>query len=399
MPCEECPTHAARVAAIASELGSAMAMDPADRRDLHEAALWHESPFLGKPSSFERLAADLGLVVPAQSRAPHSESTRVKDVLAAFYDSRRLNRETEPLVTILRSADRLDEQLERELFEQDSAGTEPLGRDLLDSALAALRTATRDELRAAALRLPMFPEAYLEAMRTLTASGTEPHQIEKVAARDPVLAGALLRTANSAMYGRRGEVRSLLQAIARIGPDFARQVLLATMLRGVFAGPSLRVQWNHAIEAAELAADLASDAGVASLAEASLAALVHDIGLVALEFLSAGAIARRDRLVDGGVPLRGAEWIVFGFDHAEAGAVVLDEWRFPAGLIEAVRCHHTPDATTAPLAPLLYLVEFLTCSEEDYPSAARLHSACRRLHIDLNDLIRRRSRNRLGAAL
>jgi HD superfamily phosphohydrolase YqeK len=51
-------------------------------------------------------------------------------------------------------------------------------------------------------------------------------------------------------------------------------------------------------------------------------------------------------------------------------------------IVEAIRCHHTPERSSSPLASLLYIAEFVADSDEDLPSYARLASACRQAGID-----------------
>jgi putative nucleotidyltransferase with HDIG domain len=155
----------------------------------------------------------------------------------------------------------------------------------------------------------------------------------------------------------------------------AKGVLLAAVLRPVFGSPHLRPQWTHALEAADVAQQLAEQSGMIPPEEAVLAALVHDIGVLALSLVNSNARRRRERLIAAGCPSRSAERLIFGFDHAEASAVVLKAWRFPESIVNAVRHHHSPEKADSKLAALLYLTEFWTCSEEDIPSMARLSGA------------------------
>ena len=57
-----------------------------------------------------------------------------------------------------------------------------------------------------------------------------------------------------------------------------------------------------------------------------------------------------------------AEREVFGFDHAEAGARLLERWNLPASLVTAVRRHHAPLESPSPsLLPCLVHVADAVC--------------------------------------
>jgi HD-like signal output (HDOD) protein len=149
----------------------------------------------------------------------------------------------------------------------------------------------------------------------------------------------------------------------------------------VYDSPCMRPLWRHALESADTAAYLALRTQFLSAPEAALAGLVHDIGALAISLLDRGATSACNRLRAAGCPPTVAEWIVCGFDHAEAGAVVLETWGFPTDLVQAVRHHHAPEKSDTALAAMLYLVEFWTCGDEDLPSAVRLDLAAQRLDL------------------
>src|SRR6266566_7529641 len=82
--------------------------------------------------------------------------------------------------------------------------------------------------------------------------------------------------------------------------------------------------------------------------EAYAAGLLHDVGIVALlwvsphEFRRSIEQARADR-----VPLHIAEETVLGVTHCEAGKIIATSWHLPPELIEVIACHHAPALATA----------------------------------------------------
>ncbi len=123
------------------------------------------------------------------------------------------------------------------------------------------------------------------AVRLLAALADERTAFKEVArliALDPVLAGEVLRLANSGLYGRRFEVRSVLQAITMLGTKVLSQVTMtAALWRGLprRSAPFVREWWRHSIAAALVARQGYRDV---SPDFAYTAALLHGVGQLAL---------------------------------------------------------------------------------------------------------------------
>jgi hypothetical protein len=96
---------------------------------------------------------------------------------------------------------------------------------------------------------------------------------------------------------------------------------------------------------------------------------------------------RYHRLTEQGhCPPTYAELLLFGCDHGEIGAGVLDGWAFPQDLVEAVRLHHQPERSESHLTSLVYLAEFWSGLDEDLPSVIRVEQCSRRTGVSLDSL-------------
>jgi putative nucleotidyltransferase with HDIG domain len=218
--------------------------------------------------------------------------------------------------------------------------------------------------------------------------------MEAVASLDPVLAGRLIQTANSAYYSPRLPIGTVFQAVSYIGTETARRVLLAAALRGNFSCQQAHLLWNHSLDVAQTAELIAMQASSKiDPSQAFLAGLIHDIGRLAFAIMPIAFQERFQRLTDGGCPPVEVEMCLSGRCHGEVGAETLSQWKFPEEIIEAVRWHHRPERSALPLSSLLYLAEFITESQEDLPSYVRMDTATHLAGISMAALAEIRQKN------
>jgi diguanylate cyclase (GGDEF)-like protein len=170
--------------------------------------------------------------------------------------------------------------------------------------------------------------------------------IAKVISNDPALVAKILKTVNSPAFALRQEVRTVSHAVALLGVNSVRTLVLSfSLLRDVRKGQraALTNYWKRSVVAALCARELASVLKFAYREEAFLVALLQDIGILALRQLgepvyndlleSAGW--DHDRLVSG-------EQVAFDCDHAEVGAWLAARWRLPERFCQAVGYSHKP---------------------------------------------------------
>ncbi len=254
--------------------------------------------------------------------------------------------------------------------------------------LAVVPSVDRRQVDRIVSSLPVFPAVALTAMQLAVNPDASAVQLEKLIGTDPVLAGEVLRTANSPLFSPVTPIRTIRQAVMFMGLPEACRVLSAASLRPIFQSPLLRPLWTHSLEVARFTEALARASGKADPEEAFLTGLIHDVGRLALWKLPANVSARYRQLLDQGCEPLFAEVLLCGFDHAAAGADVARHWRLPPAISEAIENHHQPERTNSPLACLLYLSEHWSGANEDLPSLARLHIALGQTSLTKTDLDR-----------
>jgi len=235
-------------------------------------------------------------------------------------------------------------------------------------------------------RLPISRVVGVQALAALQKESSSLPDIEAIVSKDPVLSAHLVKVANSALLSFGHEARTVAQAIARVGFERTRLHIWGMSMKRLFSSPSLKEIWEHSVRAAQVTRRLAEMTRVVAPDEASLAALVHDIGQIVLSNLgesferSSVALRRQGRYrID-------IERQLCGSSHAEIGADLLEAWAFPEYMVEAVRYHHAPSKSSLALPALLYVTESWMENDEDVYDPREHSSALRHLGLKKTDL-------------
>ncbi len=176
-------------------------------------------------------------------------------------------------------------------------------------------------------RLPAFSPIAVRLLAVLADEVSSFKEVSDLIALDPVLAGEVLRLANSGLYGRRFEVRSILTAIAILGVGKLSQIAVTAVLwRGLprRTSPFVRDWWRHSIAGALVARRASEDVHTDF---AYTAALLHGVGQLAL-FQDAPHdypnLVERSHVY--GLDLLAGERDLFGVDHAALAGALLESW-------------------------------------------------------------------------
>lgn len=199
-------------------------------------------------------------------------------------------------------------------------------------------------------RLPNVPEVYLELKEALRQEETDARVLGAILRKDIAMTAKILKLVNSAFFGLRRSVADPQDAVAYLGIDTIRTLVLtnsifeqAPVLGGV--GFTLADLWEHSMGVATGAKAILRAEGLPAVAqeEAFVGGVLHDVGVLILASNFQEDYARCTALVASeGVRLATAEQEVFGVTHAEVGAYLLGLWALPAAILRIVSLHHRP---------------------------------------------------------
>lgn len=223
-----------------------------------------------------------------------------------------------------------------------------------------------DLLKAAALPGTLGTGAWSvpRLLSTLYRPDASARDVAEVVGQHPAMTAAVLRIANSALYGQTRAVATLDHAVLLLGLETVRGIAAATSMREALLrreggspvdGAALL---SHGVATAVAAQALARAARPELAAEAFVAALLHDLGIALLARASAeGATAVVAALrADPTQDVAALERAALGIDHTRAAEVVFASWRLPDALVAAVRHHDDPGAAPERAQPLATLV-------------------------------------------
>ncbi|HEX3718069.1 MAG TPA: HDOD domain-containing protein [Verrucomicrobiae bacterium] len=214
--------------------------------------------------------------------------------------------------------------------------------------------------------LPMISETARKLVTLLAESDTHRDELVRTIRCDNVLTAKILRVCNSADAGLKHPVASLDQAVLMLGDSVLFRMVSAigfgADMRRALPGYAIEANglWSHSLVVG-LGAEYISKSETYGSFQPSLAftaGLLHDIGkLLLTQILTAKNRADiRQKMTVNGLLRVEAERAVLGVDHAEAGACLLEKWRLPEILVEAVAHHHSPIVQpTIHLSGVVYL--------------------------------------------
>jgi HD-like signal output (HDOD) protein len=213
-------------------------------------------------------------------------------------------------------------------------------------------------------RIPSLPSLYSELMALLQREEAGLGEVARLIRRDLGVASEVLKLANSVHCASDRPVSELGQAVAMLGIDSLRSLVLFRGLISGFDSPrpqglDLEKLWFHSFQVATGVRKLAVLEGETRLADLAFSVgLLHDVGLVVLATEPSGRYHSVLELAQASrVPLAVLEHDTYGVDHAQVGAHLLNLWGLPPAFCLPVREHHAPPSGGEgfPLSAALHL--------------------------------------------
>ncbi|MDG2036332.1 MAG: HDOD domain-containing protein [Pseudomonadales bacterium] len=216
-------------------------------------------------------------------------------------------------------------------------------------------------------QLPMLPDVAVRIIEMSNDSDLYATKVSEVIANDPALSARLLQVSNSSIFPSRHEITNLNQALTILGVQLTMSIAIGfaiiDMMRSRESADSdfnHDAFWRKSVLGAIAAIEMRSELSGVEQGDLFIAALMQDIGMIALETLEG---KKYTQIVNGArshLDLIELERRMFGVDHAEIGAAILERWHLPSMHIQSVRnSHYLLEAKSiTSLSELEYAVAF-----------------------------------------
>ena len=207
-------------------------------------------------------------------------------------------------------------------------------------------------LRTLDIDIPAQPESLMQLSLLLADDEINLDAVTLLIERDMALAAAVLKAVNSSMYGLKGRVQSVLQAVQYLGLREVAGITYEMGLRAVFKpNPLLDPVWERAARRGLLMGRIAQELGTDAWAAHS-AGLFEECGKAVLLRHAADHYGAMLRAARNDAELCDLERVGFGVSHDALGAALCESWGLGAAAVASVR-HHVAVQFGQPVPPQL----------------------------------------------
>jgi len=199
--------------------------------------------------------------------------------------------------------------------------------------------------------LPTIPIVATKVLRLLDEPEAEIGEIAELILSDQVMAARVIKMVNSPVFRPVERIKSIKQAILRLGDQQIREIALACSFVDVFNGKdgvfAVKTFWEHSFGVGIIARIIAERIRYPEPEKAYITGVVHDIGEVFLSYYLKKDFEKIVGMIRGTTrTFVQAEAKLLGTTHCEIGYCLAQKWNFPADYCDVIAHHHDPHAST-----------------------------------------------------
>lgn len=219
--------------------------------------------------------------------------------------------------------------------------------------------------------LPTPPIVFQQIQKVMSDPNVSANEIASILSEDPAMSVKVLKLTNSAFYGLAREIYSVKHAVVIVGLEAIKNLVLSASVMDMFKENQQDQEfhekyWRHSLAAGFCARILAKKLrarGMVNPDSAFSGGLLHDIGkIVICSFLpDEYAKFKSERESDQQSADYEIEEKVLGYNHAQVGGVLADQWKLPERLAESITYHHHPQLSESddPIAYIIHIANYV----------------------------------------
>lgn len=194
-------------------------------------------------------------------------------------------------------------------------------------------------------QLPALPQTAIRLLELSQDASNGPSEFAQPIEADAGLMGQVLRFVNSSYFGFTREISSVKQALALVGvrtiKNFALWSAIFSLVPDPKFGPfDLKKLWQDSLRRAVFARILGRNLQLPNAEDLFAAALLQDMAIpLLLKELPEHYESLIQRRSDEGLRLSQLEQELFGWDHAQAAAALVRNWRLPEEFATLIERH------------------------------------------------------------
>lgn len=216
--------------------------------------------------------------------------------------------------------------------------------------------------------MPSMPLVLSQSLNLIEDPNSNVKQIAALISKDMALSAQVLKLVNSAYYGFPSQITSIDKAMALIGFNAIRSLILSVSVKSMMMTNAGKALWEHSIRCAVACQMLSKSLGGIDPDEAYITGLLHDIGKSVMETVNKDAIKEINRLTGLGADILQAEKMFFGFTHTDMGKELALKWKLPLIVGSSISYHHNPLASPNKIhSCIVYVGDRITREPLKYP--------------------------------
>ena len=209
--------------------------------------------------------------------------------------------------------------------------------------------------------LPTLPGVALQILQLARDPDADIHTMADLISTDSALSGKILKTVNSSFYGLSKTVSTISQALVILGLQSVRTLalgfsLISSISKAGQKGFDPMIYWRRSIYSAVAARTLGQRIKLVQTEEAFLAALLQDIGMLAMHQAIGETYDQLHAQAPRHEELQPIEDTRLQLNHAQVGQAMGERWSLSPVLYTPVACHHDPTQAPEDLRKLANVV-------------------------------------------
>lgn len=197
-------------------------------------------------------------------------------------------------------------------------------------------------------QLVSLPDICIRVNQMMDPANYSAAGVAEIIAQDADISARLLRLVNSSLFSQQSKVETISRAVAIVGTDELRNLVMATTAVRTFTGipgelMNMTDFWRHSVTTGVMSQILASHCNTLHSERLFVMGMLHDVGRLVI-YLTLPDKAKEMLWLTGGDDwiLSETEQELLGFTHMDVGAELIRLWGLPDSLESVIRNHHRP---------------------------------------------------------